>query len=184
MAETAWWHSLRSVAPRRLRAQWPAHQVPANGRLPAARPRDRRGAPRSGGGGGPARSASHDDDASVPAPGAGAAAGGRGPPGPGGTRLDVLVPPFRCSRSAAGRARGRRCHAPVLAGGVQGHHRPAPPGLTTPKEGLPRDMVRGMRFVELSHVIRDRMVTYPGLPGPEIGEYLTWEDSRARYAPG
>jgi len=28
------------------------------------------------------------------------------------------------------------------------------------------------------------MVTYPGLPGPEIGEYLTWEASRARYAPG
>ena len=41
-----------------------------------------------------------------------------------------------------------------------------------------------MRFIELSHVIRDRMVTYPGLPGPEIGEYLTWEDSRTRYAPG
>ncbi len=41
-----------------------------------------------------------------------------------------------------------------------------------------------MRFIELSHVIRDRMVTYPGLPGPEIGEYLTWEDSRTRYSPG
>jgi len=41
-----------------------------------------------------------------------------------------------------------------------------------------------MRFIELSHVIQHRMVTYPGLPGPEIGEYLTWEDSRARYAPG
>jgi len=28
------------------------------------------------------------------------------------------------------------------------------------------------------------MVTYPGLPGPEIGEHLSWEASRERYAPG
>src|SRR5690606_11920496 len=28
------------------------------------------------------------------------------------------------------------------------------------------------------------MVTYPGLPGPEIGEHLTRRDSRAHYAPG
>lgn len=41
-----------------------------------------------------------------------------------------------------------------------------------------------MRFVDLSHVIGDGMVTYPGLPGPEIGEHLSWEDSWARYAPG
>ena len=41
-----------------------------------------------------------------------------------------------------------------------------------------------MRFVDLSHVIRDGMVTYPGLPGPEIGEHLGWEDSHTRYAPG
>ncbi len=41
-----------------------------------------------------------------------------------------------------------------------------------------------MRLVDLSHVIRDGMVTYPGLPGPEIGEHLGWEDSWARYAPG
>jgi arylformamidase len=41
-----------------------------------------------------------------------------------------------------------------------------------------------MRFVDLSHVIRDGMVTYPGLPGPEIGEHLSWEDSWTRYAPG
>jgi arylformamidase len=41
-----------------------------------------------------------------------------------------------------------------------------------------------MRLVDLSHVIRDGMVTYPGLPGPEIGEHLSWEASHARYAPG
>lgn len=42
----------------------------------------------------------------------------------------------------------------------------------------------GGRLVELSHVIRPGMVTYPGLPGPAITPYLTREASRARYAPG
>jgi arylformamidase len=42
----------------------------------------------------------------------------------------------------------------------------------------------GGRLVELSHVIRPGMVTYPGLPGPEITPYLTREASRALYAPG
>ena len=40
------------------------------------------------------------------------------------------------------------------------------------------------RLVELSHVIRDGMVTYPGWPGPTIREWLTREASRPRYAPG
>lgn len=40
------------------------------------------------------------------------------------------------------------------------------------------------RLVELSHVIRAGMVTYPGLPAPEITPYLTREASRERYAPG
>jgi arylformamidase len=40
------------------------------------------------------------------------------------------------------------------------------------------------RLVELSHEIRDGMVTYPGLPGPEITDFLTREDSPARYGPG
>jgi arylformamidase len=40
------------------------------------------------------------------------------------------------------------------------------------------------RFVELSHVIREGMITYPGLPAPRIEPFLTREDSRARYAPG
>lgn len=42
----------------------------------------------------------------------------------------------------------------------------------------------GRRLVELSHPIRHGMVTYPGLPGPEITDHLTRESSRARYAPG
>lgn len=41
-----------------------------------------------------------------------------------------------------------------------------------------------MRFVDLSHVIEHEMVTYPGLPGPEIGEHLGFEASRSRYAAG
>jgi arylformamidase len=40
------------------------------------------------------------------------------------------------------------------------------------------------RFVELSHVIRAGMITYPGMPGPQITPYLTREASREHYAPG
>jgi kynurenine formamidase len=39
-------------------------------------------------------------------------------------------------------------------------------------------------IVELSHVIRDGMQTYPRLPGPAIGTHLSREDSRAHYAAG
>jgi kynurenine formamidase len=41
-----------------------------------------------------------------------------------------------------------------------------------------------MRVVDLSHVIRHGMTTYPGLPGPEISDHLTRAASRERYAPG
>lgn len=40
------------------------------------------------------------------------------------------------------------------------------------------------RLVDLSHTIEDGMVTYPGLPEPAIGNYLTRENSRSRYAQG
>ena len=40
------------------------------------------------------------------------------------------------------------------------------------------------RFVELSHEISAGMVTYPGLPGPEVTPHLTREASREVYAPG
>jgi kynurenine formamidase len=40
------------------------------------------------------------------------------------------------------------------------------------------------RLVELSHVIRAGLITYPGLPGPAIAPYLTREASREQYAPG
>jgi kynurenine formamidase len=39
-------------------------------------------------------------------------------------------------------------------------------------------------LVELNHVVRHGMVTYPGLPGPEIQDHMTREDSRDKYAPG
>src|SRR5215207_2315546 len=41
-----------------------------------------------------------------------------------------------------------------------------------------------MRPVDLSHTVTDGMVTYPGLPGPDIGEHLGREASRSSYAPG
>jgi len=40
------------------------------------------------------------------------------------------------------------------------------------------------RLIELNHVIIGGMITYPGLPGPEITSHLTREASRATYAPG
>lgn len=42
----------------------------------------------------------------------------------------------------------------------------------------------GDRLVELSQVIRDGLVTYPGLPAPVISDHLSREASRASYAPG
>jgi kynurenine formamidase len=42
----------------------------------------------------------------------------------------------------------------------------------------------GGRFAELGHVIRASMITYPGLPGPQINPYMTREASREHYAPG
>jgi kynurenine formamidase len=40
------------------------------------------------------------------------------------------------------------------------------------------------RLIDLSHIVEDGMVTYPGLPGPVITDHLTREASRERYAPG
>ena len=39
-------------------------------------------------------------------------------------------------------------------------------------------------LLDLSHAIEHGTRTYPGLPAPAISEFLTREDSRARYAPG
>ena len=40
------------------------------------------------------------------------------------------------------------------------------------------------RYVELSHVIRAGLVTYPGLPAPTITSHLTRDASSKSYAPG
>jgi kynurenine formamidase len=46
------------------------------------------------------------------------------------------------------------------------------------------DDARSGELVELSHVISEGLVTYPGLPAPVFAPHLTREDSRAKYAPG
>lgn len=59
-----------------------------------------------------------------------------------------------------------------------------------PTDDVPTDRAdaatpsRSRRVVDLSHVIRDGLITYPGLPAPTITPHLTREDSIARYAPG
>ena len=40
------------------------------------------------------------------------------------------------------------------------------------------------RIVDLSHVIEDGMITYPGLPGPHICDFWTREGSAANYDDG
>jgi arylformamidase len=51
-------------------------------------------------------------------------------------------------------------------------------GIEKPAAGAPR------RVVDLSHVIYEGLITYPGLPAPEFSPFLTRENSRAKYAPG
>lgn len=41
-----------------------------------------------------------------------------------------------------------------------------------------------MPLIDLSHTIRAGLVTYPGLPTPQITPFLTREDSKAKYAKG
>jgi arylformamidase len=40
------------------------------------------------------------------------------------------------------------------------------------------------RHIDLSHAVEHGMITYPGLPGPVICDYLSREASRDKYAPG
>jgi kynurenine formamidase len=42
----------------------------------------------------------------------------------------------------------------------------------------------GYRLVDLSHTIREGLVTLPGVPSPVITPHLTREESVSRYAPG
>jgi kynurenine formamidase len=49
--------------------------------------------------------------------------------------------------------------------------------------GLETAVVADRRIVELSHPIRHGMVTYPGLPGPEITDHLTRAAAEQAYGP-
>jgi kynurenine formamidase len=50
--------------------------------------------------------------------------------------------------------------------------------------GVPRPASGARRLIELSHPIHHGLVTYPGLPAPEITDHLSREASVAKYAPG
>lgn len=51
-------------------------------------------------------------------------------------------------------------------------------GIEKPADAAPR------RVVDLSHVIHEGLITYPGLPAPVFSPFLTRENSREKYAPG
>lgn len=53
-----------------------------------------------------------------------------------------------------------------------------------PSDRTPASSAGSGRLVDLSHKIEAGMVTYPGLPGPEITPHLTRAASRGSYAPG
>jgi kynurenine formamidase len=44
--------------------------------------------------------------------------------------------------------------------------------------------VNARRVIDLSHVVHDGLVTYPGLPAARLGTWLSREASRAKYALG
>jgi kynurenine formamidase len=50
--------------------------------------------------------------------------------------------------------------------------------------GVETAVVARRQIVELSHPIRHGMVTYPGLPGPEITDHLTRTAAEQAYGPG
>src|SRR5437867_5961621 len=39
-------------------------------------------------------------------------------------------------------------------------------------------------LIDVSHIVEDGLVTYPGLPAPVVCDFLSREASRARYAEG
>ena len=45
-------------------------------------------------------------------------------------------------------------------------------------------MNNAVEFVDLSHTVEHGMITYKGLPSPEISDHLSREASRKNYAPG
>ncbi|WP_052668677.1 cyclase family protein [Nitriliruptor alkaliphilus] len=53
-----------------------------------------------------------------------------------------------------------------------------------PSDGTSTAAQTTTALIDLSHVIVEGMVTYPGLPGPSFHDHLTREASRDHYAPG
>ena len=51
---------------------------------------------------------------------------------------------------------------------------------------MPHGSVEGgpQRIIDVSHTVEDGMITYHGLPGPRICDYMSREASRSKYAPG
>ena len=45
-------------------------------------------------------------------------------------------------------------------------------------------MSPSFHFIDVSHPVHHGMVTYPGLPAPDISDFWTREDSAGRYGPG
>ena len=54
--------------------------------------------------------------------------------------------------------------------------------MNAPTPTLP--VTRPARFIDLSHTIENGLITYKGLPAPIICDFLSREDSRARYSEG
>ncbi len=44
--------------------------------------------------------------------------------------------------------------------------------------------MKSVEIIDLTHTIRDGLVTYPGLPAPRMSAFLTHDESQGRYAPG
>ncbi|MFE4465393.1 cyclase family protein [Oerskovia sp. NPDC056781] len=84
------------------------------------------------------------------------------------TGLTIVEEPHVGSR---GVGEGDRVAAEGDSPGAQGDG----PGARSP---------RATRLVDLSHTVREGLVTYPGLPAPTITPFLTRADSVAKYAPG
>jgi arylformamidase len=68
----------------------------------------------------------------------------------------------------------------VFAEAHKGTRRGPSPGELAARHGG----TTSWRFVDLDHVIRAGMTTYPGLPGPEVSPHLSRQASRSIYAPG
>ncbi|WP_042166498.1 cyclase family protein [Paenibacillus gorillae] len=42
----------------------------------------------------------------------------------------------------------------------------------------------GKQIVDLSHTIEHGHITYPGMPAPQISDFLSFEEAKGKYAPG